>query len=74
MDVGQQIVSVVIVSLIGGSVSGIAAMAAIKVQLRWHHSEIRRAHRRMDDHLRHHRKAGPVEDIYGDEGSHDAHG
>lgn len=71
MDVGQQIASVVIISLIGGSTAGIAAMAAIKVQLKWHNSEIRRAHRRLDEHLRNHRKAGCSEEI---EGAEDAHG
>jgi len=50
MDIGAQIATAVIAGLAGGVASGIAAISAMKVYLKWHWSEILRAHDRLDKH------------------------
>ena len=50
MDVGAQIATAVISGLVGCVAAGIAAISAMNVHLKWHWTEIQRAHERLDKH------------------------
>lgn len=46
-DLWAQIITAVVSGLIGGTITGVAAFAAIRVEIRWHRRDIDDHHRRI---------------------------